>query len=63
MWPPTLLLLLLHLVTLTSGHVRFMRPLSRASLWRDERYRSRMPEIDYNDNQLFCGGAHVSVRV
>ena len=38
------------------GHGRLIEPPSRASMWR---YGFDTP-IDYNDNQLFCGGAGVS---
>jgi len=39
------------------GHGRLLEPPSRASMWR---FGFQTP-IDYNDNQLFCGGFTVSV--
>jgi hypothetical protein len=38
------------------GHGRFTEPPSRATMWR---YGWDTP-VDYNDNQLFCGGFDAS---
>lgn len=55
-----LLLVTLYLLQLqhgqVSGHGRMMDPPNRSSLWRLAEYESYNPPINYDDNQLFCGG-------
>ncbi|WAR03536.1 hypothetical protein MAR_010094 [Mya arenaria] len=43
------------MVTVVSGHGRLLEPPSRSSLWR---FGYKTP-INYDDNQLFCGGFDV----
>ena len=40
----------------SNGHGRLMDPVSRSSAWR----KNLSTLINYNDNELFCGGATVS---
>jgi hypothetical protein len=35
-----------------------MDPPSRSSIWRLPEFSSLSPPINYNDNELFCGGRH-----
>lgn len=50
------------------GHGRLIQPPSRSTVWRYlsdeliEPYES-IVEINYNDNQLFCGGAQVNISL
>ncbi|CAL8109433.1 unnamed protein product [Orchesella dallaii] len=44
--------LLLHI----AGHGRLMEPPNRSSLWRFPEFDQHAPPINYNDNELFCGG-------
>ncbi|KAJ8669106.1 hypothetical protein QAD02_000365 [Eretmocerus hayati] len=39
------------------GHGKLMRPIARASRWRDDRFNESEPH--YEDNQLYCGGIGV----
>lgn len=48
-------LLLLSLVTQSSGHGMMMDPVNRASRWRQN---ASAPK-DFGDNQLWCGGFYV----
>ena len=48
--------LAVQLILEVSGHGRLVEPPSRSSMWR---YGFDTP-INYNDNQLFCGGRFVS---
>ncbi|OXA56335.1 uncharacterized protein LOC110848803 [Folsomia candida] len=41
---------------LVSGHGRMMEPPNRSSIWRRVEYEELHPPINYNDNELFCGG-------
>ena len=52
----TLLLTLLVLCDIVEGHGRLLEPPSRSSMWR-QGYSNL---INYNDNELNCGGANVS---
>ena len=46
------LLLLLQLMDQAHAHARLLNPPARSSAWR---YDLRFP-IEYNDNEMFCGG-------
>ena len=39
------------------GHARLLEPAGRSSLWR---FNYKTP-VNYNDNQLFCGGYRVCI--
>ncbi|ODM92262.1 hypothetical protein Ocin01_14420 [Orchesella cincta] len=39
-----------------AGHGRLMEPPNRSSLWRFPEFNQHSPTINYNDNELFCGG-------
>ncbi|ODM92310.1 hypothetical protein Ocin01_14376, partial [Orchesella cincta] len=41
-----------------NGHGRLIKPPSRSSVWRLPEFVSQNPAVNYNDNQLFCGGIH-----
>jgi len=51
-------LLLCASVALIAGHGRFLKPPSRSSVWRDPRFTHLNPPVNYDDNQLYCGGIH-----
>lgn len=46
-------------ISLVHGHGRLVNPPGRASMWR---YGFDTP-VDFNDNQLFCGGFNVSIDI
>lgn len=48
--------LLCAVVNYVWGHGMVLKPVNRSSRWRF----NRTAPINYNDNQLFCGGAGVS---
>lgn len=50
--------LFLYLVQESHSHGRFMKPVSRSSIWRDPDFAGYNPPKNYNDNELFCGGIH-----
>lgn len=39
-------------------HGYLLTPPSRSSIWRHRQFRYQNPPINYNDNELFCGGIH-----
>ena len=41
-----------------AGHGRFMKPVSRSSVWRVPEFQSQNPPANYDDNQLYCGAIH-----
>jgi len=41
-----------------NGHGRFMKPVSRSSVWRVPEFQGQNPPPNYDDNQLYCGGIH-----
>ncbi|CAG7710001.1 unnamed protein product [Allacma fusca] len=47
------------LVVYVSGHGRLMDPPNRSSVWRVPEFAHLSPPANYNDNELFCGGAGV----
>uniref|UniRef100_A0A6P7GK18 Uncharacterized protein LOC114343384 n=1 Tax=Diabrotica virgifera virgifera TaxID=50390 RepID=A0A6P7GK18_DIAVI len=47
----------IYLVAKISGHGMMLNPPGRSSFWR---FNKTAP-INYNDNQVFCGGAYVSI--
>ena len=51
------ILLLFAVIDGVSGHGRLIEPPSRASMWR---FGYKTP-INYDDNQMFCGGFSVSI--
>ena len=51
------MVIMVYMITRGSGHVIFMHPLSRASIWR--KYPEEAEYYNYDDNALFCGGAQV----
>ncbi|CAL8113858.1 unnamed protein product [Orchesella dallaii] len=51
-------LLFLYFIIQISGHGRFMKPVSRSSIWRDSHFDNQNPPKNYNDNELFCGSVH-----
>ena len=51
----TLVTILMMLVARTNGHGRLIEPPSRSSMWR---FGFKTP-VNYDDNQLFCGGYDV----
>jgi hypothetical protein len=40
------------------AHGRFIKPVSRSSIWRVPEFASQNPPANYDDNQLYCGGIH-----
>lgn len=44
-----------------NGHARLNRPPGRATLWRYQEFAKFNPPKNYDDNQLFCGGAQVFI--
>jgi len=50
--------LLSFLLGRTDGHGRLLEPPGRSSMWR----RGFNTPINYDDNQLFCGGYDVSKK-
>lgn len=56
----SILLFLVTLVNHANSHGRLMEPPNRSSLWRFEEYESQNPPINYDDNQIFCGGFYVN---
>lgn len=57
---PALVLALFCSFDTVNSHGRLMEPPSRSSLWRLEEFQKYKPEINYDDNQLFCGSKDVS---
>ena len=53
----TLLVILIYFTAHTDGHGRLIEPPSRSSMWR---FGFNTP-VNYDDNQLFCGGYDVSI--
>jgi len=53
------LLLGISLIVSISGHGRLLDPPYRSSVWRFREFADLQPPINYDDNQLFCGGADV----
>lgn len=51
---------ILFLVIPVIGHGRLMDPPNRSSLWRVSRFADKHPPVNYDDNQLNCGGFGVS---
>lgn len=54
----TYILIINSFISSIHGHGRLIDPPGRASMWR---YGFNTP-VDYNDNQLFCGGYNVCIR-
>ncbi|CAL8139160.1 unnamed protein product [Orchesella dallaii] len=54
----TVTVLLTLFILQVNGHGRLIRPPSRSSVWRLPEFLSQNPPINYNDNELFCGGIH-----
>ena len=52
---------LLSYVCVSEAHVHFWNPLSRSTMWR--RYPTEAKAINYDDNQLFCGGYSVIIHL
>jgi len=42
-----------------NGHGRMVHPTSRSSVWRDPAYSSYNPPENWNDNEIYCGGAGI----
>lgn len=55
----TCVYLLLTLSRPASGHGRLLDPPSRSTMWRIEGFKFLNTPPNYEDNQLFCGGAQV----
>ena len=55
----TLLVILIYFTARTDGHGRLIEPPSRSSMWR---FGFNTP-VNYDDNQLFCGGYDVSITL
>ena len=53
-----LVLAIVFAVASVSGHGRFMKPVSRSSVWRVPEFQGQNPPPNYTDNELFCGGIH-----
>lgn len=41
-----------------TGHGRQVKPPGRSSLWRFAQYSHLEPPVNYDDNQMYCGGVH-----
>lgn len=46
------------LIIPVSSHGRQVRPPGRSSLWRFSQFADMYPPVNYDDNQLYCGGLH-----
>lgn len=49
---------LINFIIQVQGHGRLVKPPSRSSVWRLGRFKHLHPPINYDDNQLFCGGVY-----
>jgi len=55
------LVLLASAIACVSGHGRLLVPPSRSSIWKHPEFFHLDPPINYNDNELFCGGLAVQI--
>ena len=44
-------------VSHVDGHGRLIKPAGRSTLWRLPEFASQNPPANYDDHQLYCGGA------
>lgn len=54
------ILVVLVVLSEVTAHGRLRDPPARSSAWRED--QSRFP-VDYNDNQMFCGGFYTQWTV
>jgi len=60
---PVVTILIFYCFDPVISHGRLMEPPSRSSLWRFEEFKKHDPPINYNDNELNCGGKDVQYNL